>query len=75
MNLSGGLARTTFRRTYGTDFGFTSRRRKGSEYQLDRLANAGHISKLKIGAKTCYSQDEIIRFANKLIQKGAIYLA
>lgn len=42
---------------------------------LDRLANAGHIRKLKIGAKTCYSQDEIIRFANKLIQKGAIYLA
>ena len=42
---------------------------------LDRLANAGHIRKLKIGVKTCYSQDEIIRFANKLIQKGAIYLA
>ena len=31
---------------------------------LDRLSNAGHIQKLKIGAKTCYSQDEIIRFAN-----------
>ena len=42
---------------------------------LDRLANAGHIRKLKIGANTCYSQDETIRFANKLIQKGAIYLA
>lgn len=42
---------------------------------LDRLSNAGHIRKLKIGAKTCYSQDEIIRFANQLIQKGAIYLA
>ena len=42
---------------------------------LDRLSNAGHIQKLKIGAKTCYSQDEIIRFANKLIRKGAIYIA
>ena len=41
----------------------------------DRRSNAGHIRKLKIGARTCYSQGEIIRFANKLIQKGAIYLA
>lgn len=42
---------------------------------LDRLANAGHIQRLKIGAKTCYAQSEITQFAKYLIRKGAISLA
>lgn len=42
---------------------------------LDRLANAGCIKRLKIGAKTCYARSEISRFADDLIRKGAIRLA
>lgn len=42
---------------------------------LDRLANKGHIQRVKIGAKTCYAKIEIERFANDLIRKGAISIA
>lgn len=42
---------------------------------LDRLANSGHIQRLKIGAKTCYARSEVNRFAEELIRKGAISLA
>ena len=42
---------------------------------LDRLASAGHIRRLKIGAKTCYARVEVSRFADDLTRKGAISLA
>lgn len=42
---------------------------------LDRLADAGQIAKIKIGARTCYAREEIERFSRELIKKGAIKLA
>lgn len=42
---------------------------------LDRLADAGHIAKIKIGARTCYAREEIERFSRELMKKGAIKLA
>ena len=41
---------------------------------LDRLANAGQIKRLKIGAKTCYHVDEVNRFAHRLAQSGFVSL-
>lgn len=42
---------------------------------LDVLANKGHIQKIKIGARTCYLKDDILRFAHDLARKGAVSLA
>lgn len=41
---------------------------------LDRLASAGQIKRLKIGAKTCYHIDEVSRFAQRLAQAGSVSL-
>ena len=41
---------------------------------LDRLANAGQIKRLKIGAKTCYHIAEVKNFAARLSNTGAIAL-
>lgn len=41
---------------------------------LDRLANAGQIKRLKIGAKTCYHMTEVRNFAARLSYEGAVSL-
>ena len=41
---------------------------------LDRLANAGQIKRLKIGAKTCYHMAEVRKFAARLSYEGAVSL-
>lgn len=41
----------------------------------DRLVIAGHIQRLKIGAKTCFAKSEVERFANELIRNGVVRLA
>lgn len=42
---------------------------------LDILAARGYVRKLKIGACTRYDRDDILRFAQRLAQKGAVTLA
>lgn len=41
---------------------------------LDRLAGAGQIKRLKIGAKTCYHMEEVKRFVAELAHVGSVAL-
>lgn len=41
---------------------------------VDRLANNGSLQRHKIGAKTCFTKQDIQSFVDELIRKGAICL-
>lgn len=41
---------------------------------LDRLADAGRIKRLKIGARTCYHIEDVRNFAVCLSQAGSVAL-
>ena len=42
---------------------------------LDELASRNMIRRLKINSKTCFHVDEVKRFANELMTKGAVNYA
>lgn len=42
---------------------------------VDSLVKNGHLHKTKIGARTLFNKDEIIRFTDKLKREGSIRYA
>ena len=42
---------------------------------VDALANKGYLKRTKIGARTLFHKDDIIRFTDKLKREGSIRYA